>query len=185
MVAFFISLATVAGALCGLGILWFDMSYTASLSDVPPTAGDWVPWLIMLLLVLVGGLWVSMRVGTGSWGPHPRSAPGTPSALRQARGESQPHWPVSPAAWLPTHRVTAGGARAWVKPATPAGSIEWVDLEAGIEVRVEETSGVWAVVTDHKGWTGSVDRHSLEPLPNTISREAVPEAEARELGAEE
>lgn len=184
-VAFVIGLATVGGALCGLGILWVVVSYTASLSGVPPTAGDWAPWLIMLLLVLVGGLWVAMRVGTGSWGRHPRKTPGTPSLLRQPRGESKPHRSVSPAAWLPTHRIAAGGARAWVKPATPAGPIEWVDVEAGIEVRVEGTSGVWAVVTDHKGWTGSVDRHSLEPLPTTIPRDAVPEAEARELGTEE
>ena len=70
------------------------------------------------------------------------------------------------AAWSASHRVPASGAKGWVRPASSLGSIEWVELPGGTELRVEGTSGVWAEVTDREGWTGSVERAVLEPLSN-------------------
>lgn len=91
--------------------------------------------------------------------PAPASAPVTPVETDTAEVD-----PVA-AAWSPTHRVPAGGMRAWNDPdpaAQPASR-----LEARVELTVAERRGDWARVVGVNGWTGWVDARKLEAVRPT------------------
>lgn len=126
--------------------------------------------------VIVGGLWLAWLVYLER--VRARDTVKTPRRLGQsvlsAEAAQVPKRPFDPVGWLPTHRVPAGGAKAWTRPTASDGPVEWVDLGEGVEVRLEETRGRWAVVTDRSGWTGSVDRGSLESLAGGLDPEGGP-----------
>lgn len=143
-------------------------------------SGTSLLWAKPLALALQVAGWLSIfrvawRVGTSRWGypaPAPPAASG-PAPVPAETIQVRQMRAFDPAAWVPTHRVTAGGAWAWVTPTTPGGSFEWVELAAGIELRVEDTSGAWTVVTDRSDRTGSVDSRRLEPLAGGTAPGAV------------
>lgn len=67
-----------------------------------------------------------------------------------------------PAAWVPTHKVPAGGLKAWPKPdpaLTPSA-----ELQARVELSIAERKGDWARVVGSNGWTGWVDARRLQDL---------------------
>jgi hypothetical protein len=155
-------------AICLNAVLWAVLAGTSLL---------WVRPLAIALQVAgwVGIFWLVWRAGTRRWG-YPAPTPPAPPALAPTHGRKIPVRRVlafDSTAWVPTHRVTKGGAWAWVTPAVSGGSFEWVELPAGTELRVEETSGAWTVVTGSSGRMGSVDSRRLEPLVSETAPRAI------------
>lgn len=67
-----------------------------------------------------------------------------------------------PAAWVPTHKVPAGGMKAWPKPDPALTPI--AELQARVELSIAERKGDWARVVGSNGWTGWVDARRLQDL---------------------
>jgi hypothetical protein len=65
--------------------------------------------------------------------------------------------------WVPTHRVSAGGAACWAAPdpATPALGVR---LDPALEVRSVERRGDWMHVECANGWSTWVDARLMEQL---------------------
>lgn len=75
---------------------------------------------------------------------------------------------VAASGWSPSHRVPAGGMRAWDEPdpsAQPSSR-----LEARVELQIAERRGDWARAVGSNGWTGWVDARKLEPMKAAAAR---------------
>jgi hypothetical protein len=66
-----------------------------------------------------------------------------------------------PLIWSPSHEVPAGGIKAF---GHPDHSGESIVVPGGTRLRLDETRGAWARVTDGGGASGWVDGHRLIPL---------------------
>jgi hypothetical protein len=64
--------------------------------------------------------------------------------------------------WAPTHTVPGGGMDAWTDPDPSLSPV--ANLQARVELRVDEMRGAWARVTGSNGWTGWVDGRRLMAL---------------------
>jgi protease PrsW len=64
-----------------------------------------------------------------------------------------------PATFVPTHLVPATGMAAWSAP--DAAQAPLATLAAGIQLRVDESTGAWARVSAANGWSGWVDGRLL------------------------
>lgn len=64
--------------------------------------------------------------------------------------------------WSATHRVPAGGMRAWGDPDPSQQPI--TRLEPRVELAIAEQRGLWSRVVGSNGWTGWVDTRQLQPL---------------------
>jgi hypothetical protein len=67
--------------------------------------------------------------------------------------------------WAPTHRVPAGGLRAWDEPdpsLQPSSR-----LEPRVELQIAERKGDWARGVGSNGWSGWIDARKLEEMKPT------------------
>jgi SH3-like domain-containing protein len=119
--------------------------------------------------------------------PQPEAEPEPqlqPEPQPQPVVQAQPAAPVTPAApavFTPTHRVPAGGLAAWSAPDPAQQPV--ANLEARVELRVDEMRGAWAKVVGSNGWTGWVDGRRLEGIGSAAPGFAAPGAAARPAGA--
>lgn len=78
-----------------------------------------------------------------------------------APADASPTMVLSPV-WSPTHRVPAGGLRAWGQPDPALEPV--ATLQARVELSIAERRADWARVVGSNGWTGWVDARRLEPM---------------------
>ncbi len=72
---------------------------------------------------------------------------------------------TGPSGWTPTHRVPAGGMRAWAEPDPSQQPV--TRLEPGVELVVAEQRGDWARVVGSNDWTGWIDARQLQEIGAT------------------
>lgn len=93
--------------------------------------------------------------------PAPAKAPAASEPVATDTTDTAEVDPVA-AGWSATHRVPAGGVRAWDEPDPAAQPTS--RLEARVELQVAERRGDWARVVGSNGWTGWVDARKLEDV---------------------
>lgn len=132
------------------------------------------PTLVMLIIFLVGGLVVGiglpLLIGTLAGRGSPAVARASSSATSRSSTASsstagatvaeEPSPSVGVPGWRLTHVVGAGGARAWT--GTDISGPPIAELAEGVELQVTEEAGDLVKVAGANGWTGWVERSSLQ-----------------------
>lgn len=131
------------------------------------TAGFIVLGALLLVGLVIGGriyLFIrNLRSGSAPSGP-PRIPPSIPQPPFAPAGAGPTPGPFSTppsVAWVPTHTVPMTGSPTWSTP-DPA-TAPTATLQPGLQVRLLEVRGAWALVGAVNGWSGWVDGRSLVP----------------------
>jgi hypothetical protein len=144
----------VAGVLSGFGVVVLLQQYAV----LYPTG------MVTLLGVLIGiAVQFAIAMLADRW--RPAAATSAPAAVPVevppiAPAAAEPAVEPSADAWAPTHRIPEGGLDAWQDPDPAAAPV--ARLDAGLEVRLEDTLGGWAHIVCENGWSAWVDGGRLE-----------------------